>query len=118
MGLRREHPDDGDRELPLEIGQRGRRCRVARGDDELHAVSLEVPRDLGGEATDLLERPRPVRQPCAVSEVHEILVRKRDQAFVQDGESAHARVEDADGAGIHPRDSRSPLRWRYPCAPW
>jgi hypothetical protein len=30
-------------------------------------------------------------------------VRERDEALVQDGETAHARVEDADGACIHAR---------------
>ena len=98
-----EHADDGKGELPLEVGKSRGRRGVARGDDELDALLLEVARDLGGEAADLVERARPVGKPRAVSEVHEVLVRERDEALVQDGEAAHARVEDADGAGIHAR---------------
>ena len=101
--LGREHADDRDGDLPLEVGQRRGGGGVARGDDQLHALPLEVPRDLGREAPDLVERPRAVRKPGAVTEVDEVLVWKRDEALVQDGQSAHARVEDADGAAIHAR---------------
>ena len=57
--------------------------------------------DLGREAADLVERPRPVRQPRAVAEVDEVLVRQGDEALVQDGEPAGTGVEHADRAGIH-----------------
>ena len=74
---------------------------------ELHAATMsltpcafEVAGDLEREAADLVERPRAVRQPRAVAEVDEVLVRQRDEALVQDGEAAHARVEHAD----RPRD--------------
>ena len=99
--LGREDADHGHVEPPLEVGQRGGGRGVARGDDQLHALLLEVAGDLAGEAADLVERPRAVREPRAVAEVHEVLVRKRDEALVQDGEAAHARVEDADRARIH-----------------
>jgi hypothetical protein len=105
--LGREDPDDGDGELTLEVGQRRGGRRVARGDDELDPLSLEVARDLRREAADLLERSRPVREPRAVTEVHEVLVWEGDEALVEDGEPAHAGVEHADGTGVHPRDSRS-----------
>ncbi len=101
MRLGREHAHDGDRELPLEVGESGRGRGVAGGDDELHPLRLEVARDLGCVAPDLVERPRPVREPRAVAEVDEVLVRERDEALVQHGEPAHARVEDADRARIH-----------------
>ena len=101
--LGREDADDGNRELALKIGERGCGRRVAGRDDELHALLLEVAGDLGREAPDLVQRPRPVRQPRAVAEVDEVLVREGDQALVQDGEPAHAGVEHADGAGVHAR---------------
>ena len=77
--------------------------------------------DLGGEAADLVERPRPVRKPRPVPEIDEVLVRERDEALVQDGQPAHARVEDADGSRIHPRDSRSqpgPVPFRVVVKVW
>ncbi len=103
MRFRGEHADDGNGELPLEVGQRRRSRRVARGDDELDPLSLEVARDLGREATDLVERTRPVREPRAVPEVHEVLVRERDEALVEDGQAAHAGVEHADRTRVHAR---------------
>ena len=98
-----EHADDGNRELALEVGERRCRRGVAGRDDELDALLLEVARDLGREAADLVERARPVGKPRAVAEVDEVLVRERDEALVQDGEAAHARVEDADGTRVHER---------------
>ena len=59
--------------------------------------------DLARELAHLGERPRPVGQPRMVAEVDEVLVRHRDEALVEDGQAADARVEHADG----PRD---PLR--------
>jgi hypothetical protein len=38
-----------------------------------------------------------------VTEVHEVLVRQRHQALVQNGETAYTRIEHADGARIHAR---------------
>ena len=98
-----ENADDGNCELPLQVGKRRSGRGVAGGDDELDALLLEVAGDLGGEPPDLVERARPVRQPRTVAEVDEVLVRERDEALVQDGETAHARVEDADRPGIHRR---------------
>ena len=103
MRLGRENADDGNRELALKIGERGCGRRVAGRDDELHALALEIAGDLRGEAPDLVQRARPVRQSRAVAEVHEVLVREGDQALVQDGEPAHAGVEHADWAGVHAR---------------
>ena len=63
--------------------------------------ALEVARDLARKATDLVERARAVRQARAVAEVHEVLVRESDEALVQDGQAAHARVEHADRPRVH-----------------
>jgi hypothetical protein len=101
--LRRDHADHGHAELGLELGERGRRGRVARDDDELHALRLEEGADLAREAPQLRERARPVRETGAVAEVDEVLVRQRDEALVQDGEAAHARVEHPDRPLVHPR---------------
>ena len=113
MGLGRDDADHGHGELPLEV--RERRCgrRVARDEDQLDSLPLEEAPDLEREAADLVERAWPVRQPGAVSEVDEVLVREGDEALVQDGQAAHARVEDADRSRIHRQESRpSPGRSR------
>ena len=112
-----EHADHRDGQLSLKIGKRRRGRRVAGRHDKLHALRLQIARDLAREPTDLLERARAVGQARAVTEVDEVLVRKRDEALVQDGEAAHARVEDTDGAWIHARDSRSRPGARYPSTP-
>ncbi len=101
--FRGEHTDHRNRELTLEIGKRGSSRRVARRDDQLDALILEIARDLARKAADLVEWARAVGKPRAVAEVHEVLVGKRDEALVQDGEAAHARVEDADRPWIHER---------------
>ena len=61
----------------------------------------------------LVEAAWPIRQARVVAQVDEVLVRHRDEAFVQDGEAPDARVEDADRAKIHEGDCRE----RLPCAP-
>src|SRR6185295_118081 len=83
--LRCENADDRNRELALKIGERGCGRRVAGGNDELDALLLQIAGDLGSEAPDLVQRPGPVRQSRAVTEVDEVLVRKGDEALVQDG---------------------------------
>jgi len=107
---RREHGsvrlgcDDADhrhRELPLQVWQRGGRRGVTGREDQLHALPLEVARDLEREAPDLVQRARPVREPRAVAEVDEVLVRERDEALVQDGQAAHPRIEHAYRARVH-----------------
>jgi hypothetical protein len=103
MRLGREDADDRDGQPALEIGERRGRRRVAGGDDQLHALVLEVGRDLGREPSDLVQRTRPVRESRAVPEVDEVLVRKGDEALVEDGEPAHPRVEHADRALVHAR---------------
>ena len=111
MRLRLEDADDRHRELLLELRERRRRRGVARGDDELHALTLEEARDLAREAADLVGRTGPVRQPRAVADVHEVLVRERDEALVEDGQPAHAGVEHAERPPIHQAIVRA---GRYP----
>src|SRR5439155_22360851 len=82
--LWRDHADDRYRQLGLEIRERRRGGRVARGDDQLDALLLEVRTDLAREAAQLRERPRSVRQPRVVAQIDEVLVRQRDEAFVED----------------------------------
>ncbi len=74
--LGRDHADDRDAQLGLELRQRRRGRRVAGDDDQLHVLGLEVAADLAGKAAYLLERPRAVRQPGVVAEVDEVLVRQ------------------------------------------
>ena len=104
--LGRDHADDGDAQLGLELRQGGRGRRVAGDDDELDALRLEVGADLAREAAHLVERTRPVGQPRAVAEVDEVLVRQRDEALVQHRQAADARVEHADRPLVHARDCR------------
>ena len=114
--LGRDHADDRHPELGLELGQRGRGRRVAGDDDQLDALRLEEQADLAGEAAQLVERARAVRQPGAVAEVDEVLVRERDEALVQHRQAAHARVEHADRPLVHARDCREAMG-RLPCRP-
>ena len=67
--------------------------------------AFEVGADLVREPGDLRERPRPVRQARAVAQVDEVLVRHRHETLVQDGQAAHARVEDADRTRVHRRET-------------
>ena len=101
MRLRRDHAHDGDIEILLQLGQRSRRRRVARIDDELDALALQIGPDLTRELPNLAQRPRPVRQTRVVAEVDKVLVRHGHEALVQDGQAAHARVEHADRPRIH-----------------
>ena len=101
MSLRVNDADHGHRERSLQVGERGGGGRVARSQDELDPLPLEIAGDLGGEPPNLGERTRPIGETGAVAEVDEVLVRHRDQALVQDGEPAGAGVEDADGSRIH-----------------
>jgi len=94
-------PTTGTSSFLLQLRQRRRGRRVAGVDDELHSLALEIGGDLPRELTDLREGPRPIGQPCVVAEVDEILVGHRDEAFVQDGQAAHPRVEHADRPRIH-----------------
>jgi len=95
------HSEHGYRETALELRQRSRGGGVAGSHDELDALAFEKVCDLESEATDLGERPRPVRQAGAVAQVDEVLVRQGHQALVQDGEPTDTGVEYADRAGIH-----------------
>ena len=99
--LVRDVADDRNGELLLQLRQGRGGGGVARGDDELHALTLQERADLAGEASHLVQRARPVRKPSVITEVEEILVRKRDEALVEDGQPAHSRVEDAHRPPIH-----------------
>src|SRR5215211_3002338 len=101
VGLGRDHADDRDSELLLQLWERGRRRCVARRDDELDPLRFEEVPELARVAADLRKRARPVRQPRVVAEVDEVLVRHGHEALVQDSEAAHARVEDADRSRVH-----------------
>ena len=101
MRLRRDYADDRHGQLFLQLLERGGGRGVARDEDELHVLLLEIGADLAREAADLLERPRPVGQACVVAEIDEVLVRHGHQALVEDGQASDSRVEDADGTRIH-----------------
>ena len=114
MGLRGEDADDGDGELALEVGKRRRRGRVAGRHDQLDLLALEVSAELEREAPDLVRGTRPVGTARAVAEVDEVLVRHRDEALVEDGQAARARVEDPDGPRIHAASLRGPAERQDP----
>ena len=65
VGLGRDHADDGDAQLGLELRERRGGRRVAGDDDELHAPRLEEGADLARRTGVALERPRPVRRRAA-----------------------------------------------------
>ena len=116
MGLGRDHADDGDSEPLLEIGKRGGRRRVAGDEDELDALGLEMHADLERVAADLRQRLRPVRQPRAVAEVDDVLVRQRHEQLVHHRQAAGPRVEDSDRPQIHGPD-RNAGSCRLPFGP-
>ena len=60
------------------------------------------------EAADLGEGARPVRQPCVVAEVDEVLVGQADEAFVKHGQATDAGIEHTDRARV----GRGTTRWR------
>src|SRR3989475_176955 len=99
--FRSDDPDDRNVELLLQLRQRRRGRGVAGVDDELHALALQVGADLAREPLHFVQRARPVGQTRVVTQVDEILVRHRDEALVQDGQAAHARVEHAHRPRIH-----------------
>ena len=104
--LRRDHSDNRHCQLGLELGQRGRRRRVAGDDDELDPLRLEEQADLAGEAPQLCKRARAIREPRAVAEVDEVLVRERDEALVQHGQPPDAGIEHPDWPLVHAADCR------------
>ena len=110
LGL--EDADDRNREGALQVGKRSRGCGVARDDDELHASGLEEVPDLERETTNLGKRPGTVGQARVVAEVHDILGGKRDEELVEDGEAAHAGVEDTYRSRIHTGMIRTPFARR------
>jgi len=101
MRFGRDDTDDRNRELGLELRQCSRGRRVARVDDELDSLPLEICADLACETADLGERPWTVRKARMIAEIDEILVRKRDETLVEDGEAAHSRVEHSYRPRIH-----------------
>src|SRR5579862_5862943 len=82
-------------------------CGSAADVAVLHATTISFTScasrkaPIARECAHLGERTRPVRQARVVAEVEEVLVRHRHQALVHDGETAHARVEYADGTHVH-----------------
>src|SRR5205085_5261808 len=96
-----DHAHDRNVELFLQLRQGRGRGRVACVDDELYAALLQERADLAREPAYVGERLRAVREPRMVAEVDEVLVRHGYEALVQDGQAAHARVEDAHRPRIH-----------------
>ena len=78
--------------------QRGRRRRVARHHEQLRAARQQLLGALQREALELGLRPGAVGQPGRVGQVQEVLVGQLHEQLVQDGQPAHAGVEDGDRA--------------------
>jgi hypothetical protein len=96
-----DHADDGHGQLLLQLRERRRGRRVTGGEDQLHALPLQPAGDLPREAADLGQWAWPIGKSRTVSEVDDVFVRHRHQALVEDGQAAHARVEDPHRPGIH-----------------
>jgi fermentation-respiration switch protein FrsA (DUF1100 family) len=105
MGLGRDHADHRKRHLLLQLPERGRGGGVAGDEDQLDILGFEECRDLARKAANLRQRTRAVRQAGVIAEVEEVLVRHRHEALVEDGKTAHTRVEDADRPPVHGGDS-------------
>ena len=120
---------DSERRLhhpPLQVGQRGSGGRVARDHEQLGAPPHELVGDLRREARELARRALSVGEAPRVTQIQEVLLRKRDEQLVQDRQPAHARVEHADraragvtctaGGARHPGHHSRALRSRGSCA--
>ena len=81
----------------LDRGQRGRAGGVAGDHQQLGAGGQEVLGDLEREGLELALRALPVGEARRVAEVQVVLRRQRHEQFVQDGQPAHAGIEDRHG---------------------
>src|SRR5688572_3450304 len=85
-----------------------RRRRVARDDDRLHPLVLEPGRDLARVAPHRIRAFGAVGDAGRIAEVDDALVRQLAHELPHDGETADARIEDADwrariARGLHHR---------------
>jgi len=78
---------------------RGDGGRVAGDDDEGGPLRHEEISVLADPRADLLERFVSVGAPSGIPEVDQRMTREKGSNFLQDGESAHAGVEDANSIG-------------------
>jgi len=96
---RHDHAHDGRGEALLQQRQRRRGGRVAGHDDQLDRHGLQKRRELPRIDLELRAGLLAVGEARRVADVGEVLAGQGDQAFVEHGETAHARVEHADGQG-------------------
>ncbi len=94
----RDHGNDA-LELVAERRQRRRGRRVAGDDEQLGAPVEQDAGELAGELGELRRGAVAVGEARGVAEVEEVLVGKRHEALVQNGEPADAGVENGDGQG-------------------
>ena len=108
----------GRRRRPPAPGARARRaaraapprwpsCRRPRA--AWRRASSRMPASSRGERAQLVRRAVAVGKARGVAEVEEVLVRKRHEALVQNGEPADAGVEDGDGQGAIGGSPRAPM---------
>src|SRR5215207_4026142 len=94
-----DHRHDADpglrRDPPGGVLSRRRR-RVAGDHQQLRATLEQVAAHLLDVIAQLLGGSRPVGKAAVVTEVDVVLLRQRDEAFVEDGEPSHTRVEHRD----------------------
>jgi len=94
-GSWKHHADHGRVEVRLELGKGGGTGGVAGHYDQFHSLPYKESSRSKSQPTHLDQRLRPVRESTRVAEVDEVLVRQVHQAFMEDGESPDARIEDA-----------------------
>jgi hypothetical protein len=98
---RPDHLDHRDRVALPGVAQHRGAGGVAGDHEHLHAALDEVVQALEGVLTHRPDRLRPVRLPGGVAEVEHRLVRELVEHRPGHGQSAEARVEDADRGVAH-----------------
>src|SRR5207302_10258620 len=93
--------EDGHRELVTKDRQRVRGRGVARDDDRFHVLITQERRDLAAVSADRVGTLGAIGDTRRVAEIHDALVRQLPHELMDDGETADARVEDADGTLRH-----------------
>ena len=98
---RRFHAHEGHAgEGAAQVVQGGGGGGVARHHDQFCTLPQQKAGDLFGEGPHFAERTRPVGDVSLIGEKDDIFVRQLGADFPQDGEAAHAGVEDAN-RGVH-----------------
>ena len=103
-GARPDHAQDGQVAAAAQPASATDGRRVAGDDDGLDVLPDQLVEALAAEPDDLVVAARPVRRARVVAEVDRALARQPAPDLPEHGQSADARVEEADGSRVAHRD--------------